>query len=174
MNSRDAAEKKSGVFVMTSKPSPNIEPEEMKKILTNEETGYLALCDEGEPYVVPMSYAYLDGKIFAHCALTGRKLDIIKKNSKVCFVVSRHPDRAKPHHAAGKCIYRYESVMCFGEARIVEKPEERLPLLIEFKRHFYARLGLDTEKDPVTMKAAEHCGCIVISINSMTGRKKNS
>jgi hypothetical protein len=63
-------------------------------------------------------------------------------------------------------------VLAAGRARIVDDPGERLRLLDRFQRHFYQRLGLAADKDPVTAKAAATCGCVVIAVESMTGRRK--
>ena len=51
--------------------------EEMEKILQEEAFGSLGLCREGKPYVVPVNYAYQDGKILFHCRFHGKKLDYI-------------------------------------------------------------------------------------------------
>ena len=44
---------------------------EMERILREEAIGYLGLSVDGRPYVVPLNYCYLEGKILFHCALTG-------------------------------------------------------------------------------------------------------
>ena len=145
---------------------------EAQAILTQEDTGCLCLCKGNQPYAVPVSYAYLDGEILIHSSPEGKKLDVIRENHQACFVVSRNPDRTKPHQAQDGCSFRYESVLCFGTARLVDEPGERLAKLKAFKDYFYKRLKLDPQKDPVTEKAAEHAACVVITIKEITGKKK--
>ncbi|RCK78514.1 MAG: Pyridoxamine 5'-phosphate oxidase-related, FMN-binding [Candidatus Ozemobacter sibiricus] len=157
---------------MSLKYAPNLSAEAMAKILREEDTGYLGLVDGDRPYVVPVSYAFLDETIVIHGAMTGRKLDLIRRNPRACFVVSRHIDRTRPHQAEGGCTYRFESVMCHGTARIIEEAGERLDWLRRFKDYFYRKLGLDPTTDPVTEKAAAACSCIVLTIETMTGRQK--
>ncbi len=157
---------------MSEKISPAMESEAMKRMLEEEDFGCLALSDGGNPYAVPVSYALLDGRIVIHGAMKGRKLDVVRDNPNACFVVSRNLDRARPHTAEGECTFRFESVICFGQARIVEEIGERTELLKKFKAWFDRRLNLDPAKNPITSKAAEHCSCIVIEIESMTGRRK--
>jgi nitroimidazol reductase NimA-like FMN-containing flavoprotein (pyridoxamine 5'-phosphate oxidase superfamily) len=158
--------------MMSDKNAPNLDRLEMERVLGEQDTGCLCLCRDQEPYGLPVSYAYLDGAIVFHCARAGRKLDIIRDNPRVCFVVSRHPDPAKPHAAEGRCKYRFESVLCFGRARVVDDPGERLEILRRFKAHFYKRLGLGDSEDPVTEEAAQKVGCVVITVSEMTGRRK--
>ena len=55
--------------------------EETLDILKNGTNGVLALCgSDGEPYAVPISYAYAHGKLYFHGAGVGHKHDIIKEN----------------------------------------------------------------------------------------------
>ena len=60
----------------------------------------------------------------------------------------------------------------FGRARIVEEVSERLEWLRRFQQYFFDRLGLAAESDPVTPDAVAACACVVISVESMTGRRK--
>lgn len=157
-----------------SQKNTSLSRAEAEKILSEEETGVLCLSRDGAPYAVPVSYAYAEGRIILHSKPAGMKLEILRRNPKVCFLVSRHPDRARPHHhpEAGACSFRFESVLCFGAARMVEDPEEKLGELRRFKDYFYRRLGLDPEKDPVSEAAARSTACIVVQIDKITGRKK--
>ena len=127
-----------------------------------------------EPYAVPLSYLWKNGEIIFLCSLKGLKIDILQANPQVCFVVDRHPDRTRPHHAEGTCNYRFESVLCFVRARVLDSAEVRLEYLQIFRAEFHKRLGLLPDKDPVTPKAAETCGCVVIRVEQMTGRRRGS
>ena len=58
-------------------------PEESIQILEQGTSGVLAVAgDAGYPYAVPLSYVYMDGKLYFHCAKSGHKLDAIRRNSK--------------------------------------------------------------------------------------------
>ena len=46
---------------------------EMDEILDKALVGHLGLCDEGEPYVLPMNFAVLKGALYLHCAREGRQ-----------------------------------------------------------------------------------------------------
>ena len=52
--------------------------EEIESILREETLGYLGLSMDGMPYVVPLNYGYVEGKVLFHCALAGKKLDYLK------------------------------------------------------------------------------------------------
>lgn len=60
--------------------------DEIDDILASQLVGRLGLTDGEVPYVVPISYAYRDGGIYAHSA-QGRKLDALRRHPEVCFEV---------------------------------------------------------------------------------------
>lgn len=146
---------------------------QVKRLLAEEDTGYLCLSSKkGKPYGVPVSYAFIGGRIVFHCSLKGRKLDIIRENPAACFIVSRHPDKVKPHHPENGCKYRYESVICSGRARIIEGLKERHRLLNRFLSHFNVRLGKPAKDNLIPEAVAKGVGCVVIDVSTITGRRK--
>ena len=142
--------------------------EQMEAILHDEDVGRLGLALDNEPYVVPINYTYVDGRILVHCALEGRKLDFIRKNPNVCFEVSRQEGRPTSH-AGDLCSAPFESVLCFGAARIIEDVHERRGLLSIFQERFSTP---SKEREPISRERAEKCGAIEIRVSRMTGRRR--
>ena len=138
--------------------------EEMELILGEETVGYLGLSMDGQPYVVPLNYAYVDGRILFHCAMTGKKLDYLKRNQQVCFAVGRQSGEVRRHAEGDPCHVDSDSVICYGRARVVEDLEERKEVLDTFNRCFRS----DAEEIP--LEAARKCCAVVIKIIEMTGR----
>jgi len=139
---------------------------EMEEILYEETIGYLGLSVAGQPYVVPLNYAYVEGKILFHCALTGMKLDYLQENPKVCFTVGRQSGEVRRHAEADPCHLDSDSVICYGQARIVEDLDERKAVLDAFNR-FY-----QPEAKAISLEAADKCGAVEIEITEMTGRRE--
>ena len=97
-------------------------------VLENAKTGALAVISEnGYPYPVPMNFAYLDGKIYLHSANTGHKIDAIRKNDKVSFLVIDKDDVIED-----KLTTAYRSVVVFGRARLISDDREKLVLIRRF------------------------------------------
>lgn len=98
---------------------------EAQALLSRGEFGYLSSVDgEGQPYGIPLSYAYQNGSIYFHCAPTGHKLDNIAQNPKVSFCVVGMT-KVLPEQFATL----YESVVAFGEATEVQGDERYQALL---------------------------------------------
>ena len=87
-------------------------PEESVAILERMTNGTLALHgDDDYPYAVPVSYVYIDGRIYFHCAMKGHKVDAIMQNDKVSFCVVERDD-IKP----AEFTTYFRSVIIFGKA----------------------------------------------------------
>ena len=105
------------------------EPEEIARILDTAKVLHMGLAVDNEPYVLPMNYGYTleEGKLvlYLHSAVKGRKLDMIRANSKVSFSIDC--DR-QPFEGRVPCQYGlvYSSVMSRGIATIVEDVEEKM------------------------------------------------
>ena len=140
--------------------------ESMEEILREGDIGHLAFVSD-EPYVIPINYTYSQGRIIFHCALEGRKLDLIRANPKVCLEVSSQEGRPAPH-AADVCDAPFQSVLCWGEARIIDDLAERIEILNEFQARYDDPPGT---RDPITEERANNCGAIEITVTKMTGRK---
>jgi nitroimidazol reductase NimA-like FMN-containing flavoprotein (pyridoxamine 5'-phosphate oxidase superfamily) len=138
----------------------------MERLLHEESVGYLGLATGGSPYVVPLNYAYLDGRILFHCALEGKKLDCLRANPEVCFTVGRQTGPVRRHAEGNPCHVDSDSVICYGRARIVSDLEERRRVLDEFNRCYHADAG------PLSAEAAEKCCAVEIRIGEMTGREE--
>ena len=90
-------------------------------ILQKGTSGVLALCGaSGQPYAVPLSYVYHQGKLYFHCAKAGHKLDLLGQNPKASFCVIGQ-DQVIP----AKYTTYYRSVVVFGAVRQLTDPAEK-------------------------------------------------
>lgn len=108
------------------------DPQEIQYILDHAITLHLGLVEDGMPYVVPLNYGYTfegDRLVFyVHGAKEGRKLDVVRKNGKCCAQLDCD---GTPFAGKTACQYGYSyySLMGFGNARIVEDPQEKIKAL---------------------------------------------
>jgi nitroimidazol reductase NimA-like FMN-containing flavoprotein (pyridoxamine 5'-phosphate oxidase superfamily) len=78
----------------------------------------------GYPYVVPLHFAYSGGRIYLHSAREGRKIDMLRRNPRVCVEIDEYLGLIPAEKA---CEYgsRYRSLIAFGRAQVVEAEEEK-------------------------------------------------
>ncbi|MFA5322826.1 MAG: pyridoxamine 5'-phosphate oxidase family protein [Smithella sp.] len=101
---------------------------------------HLAMCDDGQPYVVPLNFGY-DGRfLYFHAAPEGRKVGIIRRNNNVCFEFDILHEIVKAQRA---CDWgaKYESVIGSGTAEIVSDLEDRKAALEWIMRHYGSNAG---------------------------------
>ncbi|WP_077369368.1 pyridoxamine 5'-phosphate oxidase family protein [Anaerosalibacter sp. Marseille-P3206] len=144
-----------------------------KQLLSMEDTvavmdrctnGVLAcIGDEDYPYAVPVSYVYLNDKIYFHSAKTGHKIDAIMNNPKVSFSVVDEDTIVSEEYTT-----YFRSVIAFGKARIVEG-DERLEAFKAFVEKY-------SKDQPEEDKHNKVFGCIqsyviAIDIDHITGKE---
>ena len=114
---------------MTKREFQITDENQIRAILDTAKVLRLGLAVDNEPYVVPMNYGYTmeDGKLvlYLHSAVRGKKLDMIRANSRVFFELDCD---VTPFEGQVACQYglTYSSIMGRGTARIVEDVEEKM------------------------------------------------
>lgn len=69
----------------------NLNSSEIEDLLHRETVGRIGCYADGMVYVVPISYAY-DGTFVYACTKEGMKLNMMRKNPKICFEVDSFND----------------------------------------------------------------------------------
>lgn len=111
------------------KSSRKMTQEEAYKILKEGKDGILSMSTkEGTPYGVPINYFYIpqENALYFHCFIKGRKVDYLKENNRVSFVVVGDkeiiPERFVTH---------YKSVIVTGLACFITDRAEKTKRLIQ-------------------------------------------
>jgi nitroimidazol reductase NimA-like FMN-containing flavoprotein (pyridoxamine 5'-phosphate oxidase superfamily) len=96
---------------------------------------HLAMCVDGQPYIIPLNFGY-DGRfLYFHTAPEGRKINIIKGNNRVSFEFDILHDIVTAEQAC-KWGAKYESVMGSGTAEIVDDLEAKKEALQLIMRQY--------------------------------------
>jgi nitroimidazol reductase NimA-like FMN-containing flavoprotein (pyridoxamine 5'-phosphate oxidase superfamily) len=82
--------------------------------------------NDGYPVVKPLNFVYHDGKIYFHTALSGEKIEGLKRDNRVCFEVDLPIAYVKAKNQPCEAAYLYRSVIIRGRASFVEDVEEKL------------------------------------------------
>jgi hypothetical protein len=134
-------------------------------MLTASSVGVLVMCSNSQPYAVPMNHAYSEGRLYFHCAPSGRKLDMIRANPSVCYVVNREFGEPGALADSRKCHGNWESVIARGRARVVADREELRNAFLTFGRYFNPSFTLDES-------ALQTTSAIIVEVDSMTARRE--
>jgi nitroimidazol reductase NimA-like FMN-containing flavoprotein (pyridoxamine 5'-phosphate oxidase superfamily) len=124
----------------------------------------LGLSDDGVPYVVPMNFGYEDNTVFLHAAREGRKLDILRKNNRVCVEFDTDVEIISSEDAIGWSA-RYACVIGSGTASLVDDPAEKRRAYDTLMRHYAGKTF--EYPDPCV-----DCSIIIrITLDSVTGKQ---
>ena len=127
--------------------------EEIVKLISSCDTIRLGMHNGAYPYVVPLSFGFEadNGNIvfYAHCAKKGLKLDLIRKNPKVCIETDAMNGYAETERAV---TTDYRSFIGFGTAEIADYDDtvKGLDLLLQhcgitgYSAEECAKLGITT------------------------------
>jgi uncharacterized protein len=139
--------------------------EEIEAIIEKSLVCRLGMADGNEPYIVPLSFGYAGGSLFFHSAKEGRKLDILRKNNRVCFEMDAAGEMVKGERACDWGV-KFKSVIGFGKAFIIEDEELKRSALDVIMAHYgTGPFEYGTEK-------LKRTAVIKVEIESMTGKKK--
>lgn len=86
---------------------------EIDELIARLDYGHLACCDKGEPYVVPIHYAYKNGYIYVYTT-QGKKTEILSKNPRICLQV----EDVKHNND-------WQSAIIYGEAQELTDEDDR-------------------------------------------------
>ena len=140
------------------------DPVELEDVFRRAEVCRLAMVDDGEPYIVPLNFGYRDGCLFFHCAREGRKLDILRKNPKVCFELEADVRLVKGEKA---CHWStsYESVIGWGTATI-SLEEKEVKEGLEVLMSHYTEGPFEFDPRSLSLTAS-----IKVKVERMTGKR---
>lgn len=137
---------------------------ELEDVIHRAEVCRLAMVDDGEPYIVPMNFGYRDGCLYFHCAKEGRKLDILKRDPKVCFELEAGVRLVKGESPC-KWSTSYESVIGWGTAEVVLEEKDVREGLGVLMSH-YTEGPFDFDPRSLSLTAL-----IKVKVDRMTGKR---
>lgn len=138
---------------------------EIEAILKKADVCRLAMADGAVPYIVPLNFGYRDRVLYFHTGMTGKKIDILKKNNIICFEVDVDAELISADTACGYGM-KYRSVVGSGRAQFVEDREAKRTALDIIMGHYSKREGWDYREN-----SFERTCIIKVAIEAMTGRK---
>jgi uncharacterized protein len=113
---------------------------------------------------MPLSFACKDGKLFFHTGRRGLKMDLLRRNPRVCFEMTVDVE-VLPGETACKWNMKYYSVIGFGTARIEEEPAAKRAALDLIMAHYGGNPG---DYPPAVL---EKVVILEVVIDLLTGRQ---
>jgi len=154
------------------------DPAQLAEVLTQADWGLLSMQGpDGWPYSVPMNFVFKDGKLYVHGAMTGKKLDLLKADTRVQFTVVQEYARIPSYATGPSCSSAtqfFKSVMVRGRAELVLEPARKVEVFQALMTKYqpeggYAPLDLLDPRAAAMLKAT---ALIAIEPIETTGKFK--
>lgn len=137
-----------------------------RDILRAGSSGVLALVGaDGAPYAVPLSYLWEEGRVYFHCAKSGRKMDAIRHCDRASFCVVGQ-DRVVPE----EYTTYYRSVILSGRLRVLEDPQEVRTAICALARKYHPTDTVE-HRDRLIEKEWPALCVVEMTIEEMTGKQ---
>jgi nitroimidazol reductase NimA-like FMN-containing flavoprotein (pyridoxamine 5'-phosphate oxidase superfamily) len=98
----------------------------------------LGMAEQNQPYIVPLNFGfeYNDSRLtlYIHGAQEGKKVDILNRNSQVCFEMDGEHSLI-PGEEAASYSFAYESIIGFGTAERLTTDDEKIRGLDVLMKH---------------------------------------
>ena len=137
---------------------------EIEGIIQKAQVCRIAMVDGNQPYIVPVCFGYEKGALYVHGALVGRKIDVLKKNNRVCFEMDADVEIRNAEKACQFSL-KYRSVIGTGKARFLENDKEKARALNVIMKHYSDRDFTFSKPDLDSVLVWK------IEIESMSGKK---
>lgn len=115
---------------------------EMESILQDCSCCRVGFYDDGEIYIVPLSFGWKKAEdrytLYFHCAKEGRKLDLLRRHPRVGFEMDRDDGIYGGEEACSYSVF-YRSIIGSGRATVVEEAGEKLEGLSLIMEHYTGR-----------------------------------
>jgi hypothetical protein len=141
-------------------------PREMELLLERMPVGRMAVNTTDGPYAVAVNYLFLEGNIYFHSAHEGRKIEALRADPRICFLVDDVGPLVLFEKGCG-ISQIYESVVCFGKVEFVEDPIEKRRVLECMLRKF---MTSERQIPPIADKDIHRTALAKIVIESMSGK----
>lgn len=104
---------------------------EIDQIINGSIVCHIAMIDnDGLPYVIPFNFGYKEGRLYIHSAPEGKKIEIWKKNPKVCVSFSTDYEmRIQNEKVACSYSMKYRSVLVHGELMPIDEFDSKIQVL---------------------------------------------
>jgi nitroimidazol reductase NimA-like FMN-containing flavoprotein (pyridoxamine 5'-phosphate oxidase superfamily) len=145
------------------------EIEDIESIISRSDVCRIAFADNNTPYIVTLNFGYSGGDnpcLYFHCAPEGRKIEMIKKNNRVCFEMDTDHEIYSGEKGCDWGM-KFSSVIGYGNISIVEDRKLKIEGLDCLMAHYSDQKGLSYNE-----KVLGKTLVLKLDIHEMTGKRK--
>ncbi len=137
---------------------------EIESIINGSPVCRIALSEDGLSYIIPVCFGYSNKRLYFHSANTGKKIDLIRKNDKVCIEFDIYEGLITNGNPCDWDV-RYKSVIGYGKAHVIDGSQEKINALNIILRHY------SDESFSFPENSIKNVTVIKVEIEKITGKR---
>ena len=145
------------------------DPKQFDELIRGSLVCRLALVQNGQPYLVPLSFGYDGSAFYFHTAAEGRKIDFFLAGGAVCFECERHVELRRDPQIACKWSMDYESVIGYGTLAELTADADKRHALNQIMRQYS---GQDWTFDAAAMAKTRAWKLTITSLSGKVSKPK--
>jgi uncharacterized protein len=153
-------------------PEYQRDDEWIRAFLRKAKVGHIASARDGQPFLNPTTF-WLDEpnhQIIFHSNLAGRVRSNLESNPRVCFEASEL-GKMLPSNVALEFSLQFRSVVVFGNARLIDDPEEARRVLYGLIHKYFPAMTAGMEFREITDKELKRTSVYAIQIEEWSGKE---
>ncbi len=147
-------------------------PEDAASILAEALVAHVGIVEDGQPFVLPMTFYYRDGSIYLHGAPGSRTIKALAGGGPACVEVTL-VDGLIASKSAETHSVNYRSVVCFGRGALVTDKEQRRVVLEAMIARYFPDRAAGTDYASITEQEDKATRLIEVRIEEMSAKARS-
>ena len=153
---------------MRRKEKEITDKKEIEQIFEDAQVCRLGMFDGEKTYIVPLSFGYEKDTLYFHSALTGRKIDILKKNPNVCFEIDT-PGKTISSDKACNWSMAFKSIIGEGSVLFLDDESDKIDAMNIIMGHYS-----DKDEWDFDSKMVESVSVFKIEIEDISAKRSGT
>ena len=147
-------------------------PAEAEAILDQALVAHVGIVQDGQPFVLPMTFYYRDGVVYIHGAPGSRTVKTLASGAPACIEVTL-VDGLIASKSAETHSVNYRSVVCFGRGELVRDKERRREILEAMIARYFPGRAAGVDYQPITEQEDKATRLVAVRIDEMSAKGRS-
>lgn len=144
-------------------------PESAEEILSRALVAHVGTVQDGQPYVIPFTFLYRDGRVYLHGAHASSTMKRIASGSSVCVEVTL-VDALIASKSAESHSVNYSSVVLFGRGQVVRDEPRRREIFTELISRYFPGRTAGEHYAPITDQESKATMLVEVLVEDVSAK----
>lgn len=147
-------------------------PDGAAPILARALVAHAGFIQDGQPYVIPFTFLYRDGRIYLHGSPGSRAVQQLASGEPVCVEVTLLDGLIASKTAETHSV-NYRSVVCFGRGRMVEDAAQQRDVFGELIGRYFPGRTAGADYAPPSDQELKRVRLVEVKLEAMSGKARS-